>query len=88
MTLQLHKPDGEGGLTPVTNTEPDWRNKLQSNPWGTGLRGDRLPKLGNPEMNPTSRFQSVLFWVVLGLVTFAILVVGYGIGFWKFAAGA
>ena len=38
-------------------------------------------------MNPTSRFQSVLFWVGLGFVTFAILVIGYGIGFWSLAAG-
>ena len=69
--------------TPVTDPEPDWRDQLRSPRWGTGLRGDRLPKLGNPEMNPTTRFQSVLFWLGLGLVTFAILVVGYGIGFWK-----
>ena len=67
--------------------EPDWRDQLQSSRWGTGLRGDRLPKLGNPEMNPTSRFQSVLFWVGLGIVTFAILVIGYGIGFWSLATG-
>ena len=43
MTLQLHKPDGEGGLAPVTDPEPDWRDQLQSSRWGTGLRGDRLP---------------------------------------------
>ena len=85
MTLQLHKPDGEGGLTPVTDPEPDWRDQLQSPRWGTGLRGGRLPKNSNPEMNPTTRFQSVLFWLGLGIVTFAILVLGYGVGFWSFA---
>ena len=26
---------------------------------------------------------SVLFWLGLGLVTFAILVIGYGTGFWN-----
>jgi hypothetical protein len=85
MTLQLHKPDGDGGLTPVTDPEPDWRNQLQSTRWGTGLRGDRLPKLGNPEMNPTTRFMSVLFWLGLGVLTFLIIAVGYSIGFWTLA---
>jgi len=88
MTLQLHKPDGEGGLEPVTDPATDWRDQLQSSRWGTGLRGDRLPKNSNPEMNPTTRFQSVLFWLGLGFVTFGILVLGYGIGFWSFAAGS
>ena len=31
-------------------------------------------------MNPTSTFMSVLFWLGLGLLTFVILVAGYGIG--------
>ena len=82
MTLQLHRPDGEGGLEPVPTAE-DWRDQLQSPRWGAALEGERLPSLKNPEMNPTSRFQSVLFWLGLGLVTFLILVVGYGIGFWS-----
>jgi hypothetical protein len=43
----------------------------------------RLPGLDNPEMNPTSRLRSVLFWLSLGIVTFALLVVGYGTGFWS-----
>jgi hypothetical protein len=34
-------------------------------------------------MNPTSRFRSVLFWLGLGIVTLALLVVGYGTGFWS-----
>jgi hypothetical protein len=86
MTLQLHKPDGQGGLEPVTDPPPDWRDQLQSTRWGTALRGDKVPKLGNPEMNPTSRLHSVLFWLALGFATFAIIAVGYGIGFWSFAA--
>ena len=66
MTLQLHRPDGEGGLEPVPTAE-DWRDQLQSPRWGAALEGERLPSLKNPEMNPTSRFQSVLFWLGLGL---------------------
>jgi hypothetical protein len=83
MTLQLHRPDGEGGLEPVPPADADWRTQLQSPRWGTSLEGDRLPRLGNPEMNPTSRFRSVLFWLGRGIVTFAILVLGYGTGFWN-----
>jgi hypothetical protein len=83
MTLQLHRPDGEGGLEPVPVADADWRTKLRSSRWGTSLEGDRLPDLHNPEMNPTSRFRSVLFWLGLGFVTFLLLVVGYGTGFWS-----
>ncbi len=88
MTLKLHRPDGEGGLEPRPVVEPDWRHQLQSPRWGGALERERLPELKNPEMNPTSRFQSVLFWLGLGVVTFLLLVVGYGSGFWTFDAGA
>jgi hypothetical protein len=84
MTLQLHKPDGEGGLQPRPVTDQDWQNQLRSPRWGSSLRGERLPELQNPEMNPTSRLRSVLFWLFLGALTFAILVAGYGSGFWHF----
>jgi hypothetical protein len=83
MTLQLHQPDGEGGLEPVPPAEADWRTQLRSPRWGSSLEGDRLPQLANPEMNPTSRFRSVLFWLSLAIVTFVILVLGYGVGFWN-----
>jgi hypothetical protein len=85
MTLQLHRPDGEGGLEPEPPTDADWRTQLRSPRWGTAMRRDRLPALANPEMNPTSRFRSVLFWLGLALVTFVLLVVGYGTGFWSLA---
>jgi hypothetical protein len=83
MTLQLHKPDGEGGLEPRAVVESDWRTQLRSARWGTGLRGDRLPALKNPEMNPTSRFRSVLFWAGLAFATFVLVAVGYSTGFWS-----
>ena len=81
MTLQLHKPDGEGGLE-AGSPDRDWQDQLRSPRWGAGLRRKRLPDLKNPEMNPTSRFMSVLFWLGLGAATFVILVLGYGTGFW------
>jgi hypothetical protein len=82
MSLQLHRPDGEGGLEPRPVTPADWQDQLRSPRWGTSRRRGRLPELQNPEMNPTSRFRSVLFWLALGAVTFILLVAGYGTGFW------
>ncbi len=81
MSLQLHRPDGEGGLEPRP-TDAQWQDELRSPRWGSGLRRKRLPDLKNPEMNPTSRFQSVLFWFGLAAATFVLLVLGYGTGFW------
>jgi hypothetical protein len=83
MTLQLHGRDDQGGLEPRTPQEADWRDQLRSPRWGAGLRRGDLPKLKNTEMNPTSRFQSVLFWLALGVATFVVLVAGYGTGFWS-----
>jgi hypothetical protein len=51
MSLQLHRPDGKGGLEKRTTQPDDWRTQLQSPRWGSGLRGGRLPRLGNAEMN-------------------------------------
>jgi hypothetical protein len=82
MSLQLHRPDGEGGLEPRPVTDQDWQNQLRSSRWGSTLRRGRLPALKNTEMNPTSTARSVLFWVGLAALTFAVLVVGYRTGFW------
>ena len=38
--------------------------------------------LENPELNPTSNRVAVLFWVFLATLTFVLIVVGYGTGFW------
>jgi hypothetical protein len=82
MTLQLHKPDGEGGLEARPATDQEWRSQLRSTRWGASLRKDSLPKLGNPEMDPTPSWISIGFWVGLGALTFILLVIGYGSGFW------
>jgi hypothetical protein len=34
-------------------------------------------------MDPTRTWVSVAFWVVLAVVTFVLLVIGYGTGFWS-----
>ena len=87
MTLQLHRPDGRGGLEPRPDAEKpaDWRTQLRSSRWGASLPGGRLPDLRNTEMDPTSAGRSAALWIVLAVLTFAILVVGYGSGFWSLA---
>jgi hypothetical protein len=82
MTLQLHRPDGQGGLEKREVTRDDWRTQLRSARWGSALKGGRLPRLANAEMNPTSRTRSVVMWAGLAALTFALLVLGYGTGFW------
>ncbi len=82
MTLQLHRPDGRGGLEPRPVEEQNWRRQLRSPRWGSARRGGQLPKLANPDMNPTSTLRSVAFWLGLAILTFVLLVVGYGSGFW------
>jgi len=68
-------------------SDQNWRNQLESPRWGSKLKDGELPEHANVEMNPTSRFRSVLFWLVLGLATFMVVFAGYGSGFWHFAGG-
>ena len=82
MTLQLHRPDGKGGIEPRNVSERNWRRQLRSARWGAALPRGQLPEMKNPEMNPTRTWVSVLFWLGLGALTFVLLVVGYGTGFW------
>jgi hypothetical protein len=84
MSLQLHRPDGKGGLEVRTVTDENWHNQLRSSRWGASLRGGRLPALKNTEMNPTSTLRSAAFWVVLAAATFGIVVVTYGVGIFTF----
>ena len=82
MSLELHRPDGQGGLEPRGVPERDWRRQLRSPRWGKRLRGGRLPEHKNTAMEPTSRVMSLLFWAGLAVATFVLLVVGYATGFW------
>ena len=86
MSLQLHRPDGTGGLEVRSGTEENYRSTLRSPRWGAALKGGRLPELRNTEMNPTSTGRAVAFWLVLGLATFGIIVAGYGLNLWGFPA--
>lgn len=83
MSLQLNRPDETGGLEKrPAGEDGDWRNHLVTPRWGGGLRKRRLPALANPEMNPTSSLMAVAFWIGLAALTFIVLLVGYGSGFW------
>lgn len=82
MTLQHYRPDGKGGMELRPVEDRDWRRELRSPRWGSGLRGGRLPRLANTEMDPTSRGVSAVFWLVLAVLTFVLIVLGYGTGFW------
>lgn len=83
MSLQLHRPDGKGGLEVRPAPDQDWRTDLRSTRWGAALKGRRLPGLANPEMNPTSTGRAVAFWAVLAAITFVMIVAGYGSEFWS-----
>jgi hypothetical protein len=85
MSLQLHRPDGKGGVEPRPVVEKDWRRQLRSPRWGAALGRGRLPALANPEFNPTPVGRSVAFWLTLAGATFVILLAGYGTGFWSLA---
>jgi hypothetical protein len=76
MTLQLHRPDGQGGLRPAPRTGTDWRTALRSRRW-------RAAPLRNTEMNPTATPVAVIFWAALAGLTFVLLLVGYGTHFWR-----
>ena len=83
MSLQLHRPDGKGGVEPRPVSEANWRRGMLSRRWGMNRRDGELPELKNPEMEPTSTWMAVAFWLGLGALTFAVLVVGYGTTFWQ-----
>ena len=86
MSLQLHRPDGKGGIEPRNRSDRNWRRQLRSPRWGAALPGRRLPEMKNPEINPTATPIAVLFWLSLGVLTFVLLVLGYGSGFWQFTS--
>jgi hypothetical protein len=84
MSLQLHRPDEHGVLKPEPGPAPDYREQLRSPRWGAARGGGRMPAFRNPEMRPTSRVIAVGFWLGLAFATFALIVLGYGTGFWQF----
>lgn len=74
MSLKLYRPTPDG-LEPSPVEHRTWRSRLRSRRW-------KPAELSNPEQAPTSTRMAVAFWVVLAVLTFVLLVVGYGTGFW------
>ena len=74
MSLKLYRPTPTG-LEPNPVEQRTWRSRLVSRRW-------KPAALDNHEMAPTSNRVAVLFWVGLAALTFVLLVVGYGVGFW------
>ena len=79
MTLRLHRPDAGGALRPGAESDRDWREGLHARRWRAAL-------LRNSEMSPTSARVAVAFWVALAVVTFVLLMIGYGTHFWTLPA--
>ena len=75
MSLKLYRP-GPGGLEPSSTVSEDYRSRLRSRRW-------RLPALRNPEGQPATAAGAIVLLGGLALLTFVILVAGYGSGFWR-----
>lgn len=74
MSLKLYRPTPTG-LEPSPVEQRTWRTRLVSRRW-------KPAALSNPELAPTSYRAAVMFWVGLAVLTFVLLLVGYGTGFW------
>ncbi len=77
MSLKLYRPT-PNGLEPAPVEQRTWRSRLRSRRW-------KPAPLANPELQPTSARLAVAFWLTLAVLTFAIVFVGYGVGFWHLA---
>lgn len=78
MSLLPRRREARDAAIAATSTRraADWRRGLRSPRWNAA-------PLANPEMNPTGRVRSVAMWLALGAVTFGIVLLGYGTGFWR-----
>lgn len=75
MSLQLHRPS-PGGLEPSPVEERNWRRRLRSRRWAAA-------PLENPELEPTRPLYAVALFAGLAFLTFVLLLLGYGTGFWR-----
>lgn len=74
MSLKLYRP-GPDGLEPNPVELRTWRSRLVSRRW-------KPAAFENTDMQPTSNRVAVLFWLSLAVLTFGLILVGYGTGFW------
>ena len=52
MSLQLHRPDGKGGLEPRAVTDENWHNQLRSPRWGAVAQGRQAAQASEPRDEP------------------------------------
>ena len=74
MSLKLYRPT-PNGLEPNPVEHRTWRSGLRSRRW-------KPAPLANTTLEPTSSRVGVLFWISLAVLTFVIIVVGYGLNVW------
>lgn len=74
MSLKLYRPTPDG-LEPNPVEVRTWRSRLGSRRW-------KPAPLANADQPATSSRMAVLFWVFLAVLTFVLIVIGYGTGFW------
>lgn len=75
MTLKLHRPDADGKLAPSPATADDYRTQLRSRRW------DPAP-LDQNEVDLPDKRLAVLAIALMALLTFGVIIVGYGLGHW------
>lgn len=74
MSLKLYRPV-TSGLEPSPVEEKSWRHRLRSSRWNAA-------PLENPEGREAGPLGAILLFGGLAALTFVLLVIGYGIGFW------
>ena len=75
----MYRPGPEGGLEGGAPETADYRDQLRSRRWNAA-------PLENPEVEKTDPRIAVGALVLLAVVTFVIIVVGYGAGLWSLPA--
>jgi hypothetical protein len=75
----MYRPGPEGGLEAGDPETADYRDQLRSQRWNAA-------PLENPEVEKTDPRIAVGALALLAVVTFAIIVVGYGAGLWSLPA--
>ena len=75
----MYRPGPEGGLEAGAPEVDDYRDQLRSRRWNAA-------PLENPEAEKTDPRIAVAAVVVLAAITFAVIIVGYGVGLWSLPA--
>jgi hypothetical protein len=73
--VTMYRPSSDGGLEPVPSDGRDYREQLRSARW-------QAAPLKNVEVEQTDPRIAVAFIVGLLIVTFVLIVAGYGSGVW------